>query len=426
MASKGKLIIVTSDQIVRMLLLNYLKGLGYDIWGAADTLELLGLIGENDPELILTKEGGAGVPFSNAIVDASVGLPIMVLAAEERLEECRNERVVAALPWPSPRPLVARTVERILTQVRASRLSIVTAQPRDTAPAEAEPEGALARTIGRYRIEALIGRGGMGDVYRCYDDLTRRVVAVKTIRCPLGAKSFEEDPHVERFRVEAAALSRLLHPRIVATYHFGVDQNRGEMYLVMQYVDGPSLRHRIESGRLPIDEALRIGWELADALAHAHERGVVHRDVKPENVLITDLGEPLLTDFGLARLGNFSVSDGRVIAGTPAYMAPEQILSPRDVDERTDQFGLGAMLHEMLTGADCFTGNEDRRATLLARLEVTWPTLASLGLEAPESLQTMLTRMLQKEPRSRYPTDGELLDAFMAVGADLGLAFERL
>ena len=264
----------------------------------------------------------------------------------------------------------------------------------------------------------------MGEVYRCYDDLTERVVAVKTIRMLFGAGSIDSDPNVDRFRVEAAALARLLHPRIISTYQFGVDERRGEMYLVMQYIDGPSLRFLMKRGAVPAREALQIGWDLADALAHAHERGVIHRDIKPENVIINDLGQPMLTDFGLARLGDFSVSDGRAIAGTPNYMAPEQILSPRDIDARTDQYGLGALLHEMLSGEPCIE-DDGHPSTILSRLNLRRPSLRECGVDASEVLDHTIARMVEQEPDERFQSDEQLLSALEEVGEELGLAFAR-
>lgn len=433
MASKGKLLVVSSEHMVGMLLGNYLKGLGYELEMVADALEMLGLLVEWQPEVIVCLQIAHDEhTVTKTLSSASIDIPVLMLAPEEELEACRNQSVVAALPWPSPRPLVGKTIERILTQRRASKLVVqpTELQIRDTDPAPPlDEDHPPSQYISRYRIEALIGRGGMGDVYRCHDDLDIRMVAVKTIRCPIGTDNWDEDPKIKRFEVEYAALSRLNHPRIVAHHNFGKDLRRGEMFLVMQFVDGPSLRHLLDKGELPIEEAVRIGWELGDALAHAHERGIVHRDVKPENVLINELGQPMLTDFGLARLlffDNYSVSGGKVIAGTPAYMAPEQILSPADVDARTDQFCLGAVMHEMLTGSESVSKGNDHKANILARLEVTFPTLAEVGVEAPESLQEILTRMLQREPDDRFQSDEELLDAFIAAGVDLDLDLERL
>lgn len=433
MASKGKLLVVSPEHMVGMLLGNYLKGLGYEVEMVADALEMLGLLVEWQPEVIVCLQLSHDEPtVAKTLSTASIDIPVLMLAPEEELEAYRNESVVAALPWPSPRPLVGKTIERILTQRRASKLVVhpPELQTRDTDPAPpVDDDHPPSKYIGRYRIEALIGRGGMGDVYRCHDHLDSRKVAVKTIRCPIGTDNWDDDPNIKRFEVEYAALSRLNHPRIVAHHNFGQDMRRGEMFLVMQYVDGPSLRHLLDKGKLPIEEALRIGWELGDALAHAHERGIIHRDVKPENVLINDLGEPMLTDFGLARLlffDNYSVSGGKVIAGTPAYMAPEQILSPADVDARTDQFCLGAVLHEMLTGSDSVNKSNDHKANILARLEVTFPTLTEVGVEAPDSLQQMLSQMLQREATDRFQSEEELIDAFINAGKDLGLELERL
>jgi serine/threonine-protein kinase len=264
----------------------------------------------------------------------------------------------------------------------------------------------------------------MGSVYRCFDETFRRLVAIKTLRCEAHLTVDGKDTNTERFKVEAGALARLVHPRIVATHDFGVDERRGEMFLVMQYVDGPSLDHRLREGPLPIAEALRLAWDIADALAHAHDRGVVHRDVKPDNVLLNELGEPMLTDFGLALLGNFSVSDFKTVAGTINYMAPEQILCPKMIGFQTDQYGLGAVLHQMLTCA--FEGSVTMSpASVLRSLDVKRPTLDEAGVDAPVGLQQVISKMLEREPDDRFPDDQSLLDALHEVGQELDIELER-
>lgn len=429
MTTKGRLLVVTSDPMVRMLLGNYLSGLGYDAKVAADSLEVLGHLERWQPELVVNQRIEHTEPSIVALLEqTSVKAPVVVFAPEDCLAAGGAEGASVSLLWPVSRPEIASIVEKVLARTRAERLSNPPEiADRDTIPAPQPIDDTNlgpAQKIGRYEVELLIGRGAMGEVYRCYDELTDRVVAIKTIRMLFESAAMDSDPNVDRFRVEAAALARLLHPRIVSTYQFGVDDKRGEMFLVMQYVDGPSLRFLMNRGAVPIREALQIGWDLADALAHAHERGVVHRDIKPENVLINDLGQPMLTDFGLARLGNFSVSDGQAIAGTPNYMAPEQILSPRDVDGRTDQYGLGALLHEVITGAPCIE-DDGQPATILSRLYVRRPSLKECGVEATDSLDALIGKMLAQESGERFQTDEELLTAFEEVGEELGLAFTR-
>lgn len=419
---RGRLLLKSPDAMTRMLLGNFLRGLGYEVELAADGLGVLGVLAQFEPELVVEQRvASADSGVAEVLTQAGLEVPIVVLAAEQELTAVE---ATAALAWPSPRPVVAATVERVLADERTARISNqAQVGDRDTIPAPPlDDEG--EQKVGRFVIEALVGRGGMSDVYRCRDPLDDRVVAVKTLRCPL-CDDLDQDPVVQRFKVEAAALARLLHPRIVATHQFGVDERGGVMFLVMQYVDGPSLRHRLERGVLPAFEAMRVTWEIADALAHAHARGVVHRDVKPENILLNELGQPLLTDFGLARLGNFSVSNGQMIAGTPVYMAPEQVLDPRRVDARADQFGLGAMMLEMLTGAACLDDVADH-SSILGILNARRPTLVEAGVDAPTSLQQLIGRMMASDPEDRFVDDEELLVALDGVARQLGLFLERL
>jgi serine/threonine-protein kinase len=267
----------------------------------------------------------------------------------------------------------------------------------------------------RFQVLRVLGSGGMGTVLLARERELGRLVALKFLR--------ETGPlFLQRFRREARLMARLAHPAIVPVYEFAGAAERP--YLALAYLDGGNLAQ----ARLAPEALARTLHPVTDALASAHRHGIVHRDVKPENVLINELGQPMLTDFGLARLlffDNYSVSGGKVIAGTPAYMAPEQILSPGDVDARTDQFCLGAVIHEMLTGSDAIPKSNDHRANILARLEVTWPTLAEVGVQAPGSLQDMLSRMLQREAADRFQSDDELLEKFVAAGEDLGLVLER-
>jgi len=417
----GRLVLVSSDSRARMLLGNYLEGLGYEVNVATDLSELLGMVEQCPPDLVLDQriDGGENTA-SLALKEASIDLPVVVLDSKTRAKRRATRTTTAAvLPWPSPRTVVAEAVAQALLDRRASARSASRAAEQSE-----ENEPATVDRIGRYRVEALIGRGGMGSVYRCFDETFRRVVAIKTIRSEEHLSSDGRDMNIERFQVEAGALARLVHPRIVATYDFGVDHKRMEMFLVMQFISGPSLHHRLKEGPLPIAEAVRIGWDLADALAHAHERGVVHRDIKPDNVLLNDLGQPMLTDFGLARLGNFSVSGFNTVAGTINYMAPEQILCPKEIDARTDQYGLGAVIHQMLTRA--FSGSITMSpASVLRSLTAQRQPLAELGVEAPASLQALLTRMLEREASDRFPDDEALLEALHAVGDELGLMLER-
>jgi tRNA A-37 threonylcarbamoyl transferase component Bud32 len=207
----------------------------------------------------------------------------------------------------------------------------------------------LAALLPQLEILELIGQGGMGAVYKARQPTLDRLVAVKVL--PPGAG---RDPaFAERFNREARALARLSHPNIVAVHEIG---HAGDhYYIVMEYVDGVNLRQLLRSGHLKPEQALRIIPQICDALQYAHEEGIVHRDVKPENILLDKKGRVKIADFGLAKLlgrdaENFTLTGSRQVVGTLNYMAPEQMERPLEVDHRADIYSLGVVFYEMLTG----------------------------------------------------------------------------
>ena len=191
----------------------------------------------------------------------------------------------------------------------------------------------------------LIGRGGMGAVYKVRQIAIDRVVALKILPSTLAA-----DPEFElRFTREAQAMARLSHPNIVVLFEFG--QREQLFYLIMEYVDGASMRHLVDTAGVSPREALAIIPQICDALQFAHDRGIVHRDIKPENILLDRQGRVKIADFGLARMaGSAGVNVTQVVLGTPYYMAPEQMTTPQAVDHRADIYSLGVVFYQLLTG----------------------------------------------------------------------------
>lgn len=260
--------------------------------------------------------------------------------------------------------------------------------------------------LGPYRIAALVGEGGMGQVYRAVDTRLDRSVAVKVLPAHLSS-----NPQLrERFEREARAISSLSHPHICTLYDVGRDN--GTDYLVMEYLEGESLADRLARGPLPLKEALRYGVEIAEALATAHRHGIVHRDLKPGNVMITKSGAKLL-DFGLARTAGATVfapdaptevhkpltAEGTLL-GTFQYMAPEQ-LEGAEADARTDIFALGLLLYEMLSGRRAFDGKT--RTSLIAAIVAAEPqSIRTLQPLAPPLLEHVLSKCLAKEPDARW------------------------
>ena len=258
------------------------------------------------------------------------------------------------------------------------------------------PVMAPGSNIGRYRLVERIGAGGMGEVWKAHDGNLDRDVAIKFL-----LRESEYDGRNERFRREALALSRLSHPGVATVYDF--DVHKDQEYLVMEYVGGGSLESRISAGPLPIDNVLSIGAALADAIDHAHQNGILHRDLKPGNVVFTAGGQPKILDFGLALLLEDASTLGRVtqpgmIMGSLSYMAPEQLFG--EADARTDTYALGAMLFEMTTGQRPFV--RDRTEALMFAIINTAPSrVVWQRPDAPDALDRIIAECLRKEPSER-------------------------
>jgi hypothetical protein len=287
-----------------------------------------------------------------------------------------------------------------------------------------EPLAVEAGTLiaERYRVESTLGEGGMGIVYLAEHIHIRKRVALKVL-LPRWTSTPEV---VARFEREAVAAGAIDHPNVTAATDFGCLPD-GSFFLVLEYIEGRTLRSEVEAGALSPDRALAITRGIALGIGAAHAKGIVHRDLKPENVmLLARDGDPdfvKVLDFGIARLEGFAGSSGQLVTsagavlGTPDYMAPEQILGS-SVDARADLYALGIMLYEMLTGACPFKGG----ATTLLRQHVLneVPSLPpDLARGVPEALRTLMGRLMQKEPGARFANAVELLAAIDAARAEM-------
>ncbi|MGH9512952.1 MAG: protein kinase domain-containing protein [Terriglobales bacterium] len=268
-------------------------------------------------------------------------------------------------------------------------------------------KNAIGTHIGRYQIDAEIGRGAMGLVYQAHDPKIDRFVAVKTIS--LQTQEPEEEAEFrERFFLEARAAGRLSHPGIVTIFDVGEDSETLEPYIVMEFVAGQPLNRVLvgDNRRLPLGPALQITQEIAEALNYAHSQGVVHRDIKPANILITLDGHPKIADFGIAKLNQGSMTLAGQVLGSPAYMAPEQ-LSGESADARSDLFSLGVILYSMLTGFRPFQGNS--AATVSFKVVNRDPLpVTTFDSEFPSELDRLVSRSIAKDPGQRYQSGAEM------------------
>ncbi len=272
---------------------------------------------------------------------------------------------------------------------------------------------------GRYAIERELGRGGMATVWLARDLRFNRLVALKVLRPELAASLGGE-----RFLQEIMLAARLQHPHVVSVYDSGEVEtpdapDAPTLWFTMPYVEGESLRERLRrDGALPREEAVRIAREAARGLHYAHEQGVIHRDVKPENILLTRDGSTLVADFGIARPTDDAATHFTgtgVIIGTPAYMSPEQAAGAGPLDARADIYALGCVLYEMLTGQPPFTGPTFH--AVVAKHLTQQPELTRSGPVAqPEQLRVVLSKMLAKSPDDRYASAAAVAEAL--VGAD--------
>ncbi len=262
----------------------------------------------------------------------------------------------------------------------------------------------LAEALGdAYTIEGEIGRGGMGVVYRARDERLQRRVAIKVLPPELA---FQQDIR-ERFTREAQTAARLSHPHIVPIHSVG--EGQGLVYFVMGYVDGESVAARIRRrGNLPVEEARRIMMETADALSAAHALSVIHRDIKPDNILLEGTrGRVMVTDFGIAKA--LSATSGATLTGigvaigTPAFMSPEQAAGERDIDGRSDLYSLGVVTYQMLTGALPFNA-PSVAGILMKQITEPAPDLRIKRPDTPEDLAEAVGRCLEKDPQSRWAT----------------------
>jgi len=274
----------------------------------------------------------------------------------------------------------------------------------------------IGQTISHYRILEQLGAGGMGVVYKAHDSRLDRALALKLLPDELA----QQPQALERFRREARAASALNHPGICTIYDIG--EQDGRAFIAMEFIDGETLRSHIHGKALPLEEILKLGIQIAEALEAAHAEGIIHRDIKPANIFVTKRGQAKVLDFGLAKLipkgiaragleldgqSPDSISIVGIISGTPSYMSPEQVRGD-NLDQRTDIFSLGLLLYEMATGRQAFGGGT---GGMIIEAVLTRPPVSvrSINLDIPARLESIIDKALHKDRDQRYQRAADVL-----------------
>jgi serine/threonine protein kinase len=272
----------------------------------------------------------------------------------------------------------------------------------------------IGQTLGRYYILEQLGEGGMAIVFKAYDSHLEREVAIKVIRTEkLSLDSMAKS--LKRFEREAKSLARLTHPNIVTITDYG--KHEGSPYLVMEYLPGGTLKERLKHAPLPWQEAVQLLLPIAQALKYAYEQNIIHRDVKPSNILLTSKGQPILTDFGVAKL--FDLDETQDLTGTsmgigtPEYMSPEQSIG-KDIDGRSDIYSLGIVLYEMITGRKPFIGDTPL-GVMIKKVSEPLPRPSNFVRNIPDRLEKILIKALAKDPEDRFENMGELIQVLISL-----------
>jgi len=280
----------------------------------------------------------------------------------------------------------------------------------------------MPQTIGRYQVSGSIGYGAMGAVYKAFDPLIKRTLAIKTIRLDIPRQSPQYKSFIERFYHEARISGTLSHPNIVTLFDIG--EENGIPYLAMEFVEGQTIASLVEKGvRFPPEKVIGLISQIASALDYAHSKGVIHRDIKPSNLILSEGDRVKVTDFGIAKLVDAEMTQSGTLLGTPSYMSPEQAMGDK-LDGRSDIFSLGVCAFEMLSGEQPFPGtNVTSILYKLVHVEPIQPADLELNGLVPQKWHEVFGRVLAKKPDDRYQNATEFVqDLEYCLGSWFGSA----
>jgi len=265
----------------------------------------------------------------------------------------------------------------------------------------------MAEHLGKYELLQVLGRGAMGTVYEGFDPIISRRLAIKTVRVPDVGDTGSQQEALARFKREAQAAGRLSHPNIVGVFDYGETSELA--YIIMEFVDGTTLKHVVDKKeRFELREIVRLMEGILTGLQYSHDRGVVHRDVKPATIMLTQAGEVKIADFGIARIESSSMTQAGAMLGTPSYMSPEQFMG-QTVDARTDIYSAGVLLYQLLTGEKPFEGGLTAIMHKVLNSEPLPPS--TLSVNVPPAFDAVVLRAMAKRPAGRFQTATEFATA---------------
>jgi eukaryotic-like serine/threonine-protein kinase len=396
----GTILVVDDEEGMRRFLSKVLEKLGYQVETASDGEAAIQQLKRRRFDLVITDlkmPDLDGVDLLQTIRESGVGTDVLMMSGAGTIPEAVEAMRLGAKNF-LEKPIDLQALKKEVRSIFRSRVenntTVVPSRPQTDA-------------IGRYQLKQQLGAGGMGEVFEGFDPVLKRPVAIKTMLPVADAKKRGE--LLERFQRESWVTGSLHHPNIVSVYDLGEDLNRHCLYLVMELVEGASLRRLMIDDQIDLGKAVGIASQVADALAYAHRRNIIHRDVKPENVLVEPGGVAKLVDFGIAKLPASDLTgEGRWL-GSPNYFSPEMVRGLK-LDYRADQFSLGTMLIEMITGARIFDDEDPYRIGRNITDKST-PPLRRLEPDAPEALEQIVFRLHRKDPNERYVDEMELVTA---------------